>query len=194
MKSLPLELTRDALEAMIATEWKQANIFAAGLALISFFLIGLVWNATQEADLELSDMLVVEGELARITPNVPRSFPTIVLRMDDGSHYDMVSWNSSTLKSLIGEQIKVWSQESCWFSGFMCRQYASQIQYKNRLLVDYEDVRTNRGILIGSKGIKGVLLALFWPALPLLLAIIGFGAVWHKTRKMKKLFKERLEG
>ncbi len=186
------------MQALIDAEWKKGKRNAAGMFLVSVFVLIWAINARSEPILDLDEMLVTEGELVAVdeTRGVRGRFPTLTIRKDDGTYFSAASY-AKGMKQAAGKQVKVWSEETCLVFGLICHQIVNQIQYRNRpplarepFLYDYVNfVRKNMESVM--QGRKGYLIFTF-PVFFLLFAIGLLDVARYKVKRIRKSFEGKL--
>jgi len=186
--------TREKLEMLVSKNRKSGRRTAYGWFLFSLFVTGWIISSKMEPILELSEMKVAEGVLVDFVDRKGlRSYgPKIVLREDSGSAYAILA-NAAAgdpyytlVKQLKGKRIKVWLQDTCRFGMFLCSPSMNQLQYQDKVIVDYNGfVRINMEEFRGW-GIKGTIIFF----VPLLTFLLGLLVLFLREKQAKRMRKE----
>jgi len=189
------ELTESDLDVLIATEWKSGKRIAYAIFLFSLFLAGIVLTPKFQSIPELNEMEVIEGILIDFSGGgARRSGPYITVRKDDGATLVARSHAANpyyaSVKQLEGKRITVWLGESCPFYGYACSPSVNQLQYKDEVIIDYNNfVRINMERNRGWS-IKGNIL-LFIPFLTFLIGLLALYLFKVKIKRMRSEFESR---
>ncbi len=186
--------TREELEVLISKTRKSGKKAAFGWVLFSLFVTGWIILSKMEPILELNEMEIAEGVLVDFVEREGlRGYgPKIVLREDDGSTYAILA-NAAAgnphytlVKQLEGSRIKVWLQDTCRFGGFLCSPSMNQLQYQDKVIVDYNGfVRINMEEFRGW-GVKGTIIFF----VPLLTFLLGLLVLFLREKQAKRMRKE----
>ncbi|MBN4060679.1 hypothetical protein JYT78_01270 [bacterium AH-315-I20] len=182
---------QEQMEEEVASVWK---IGRNGMFFCAFvFLMPVtIWLSGKTSPVpELSDMSITEGMLINVTSGTRRgSSPYLILKEDNGLVSSFRVARAEYYRPYVGGRVKVWSTEYCQLFGAVCFESAFQAkytnkyaQYKNKLILDYKDVRGHMEKNRYELGFYDY----FFGGIALIFVLLGIVVFYDTKRKIKKI-------